>query len=347
MNINEFFFFGGFLFLIFLILALDLGIFHRKDHAISSREAAFWSIIWLTVSLAFYLLLYKYGDRIHGIDSWEKLYAVIKQYNQPVKIISGDFYLSLENYRKVLALEYLTGYIIEQSLSIDNIFVILLIFSAFGVEKRYYHRVLFWGILGAIVFRFIFIFTGAFLIAKFYWIIHLFAIFLVFTGIKMFLTRNKEDSISVENNFVVRIASKYFAVHPNFEGNKFFIKTENKNYVTPLFLVLLIVEFTDLLFAIDSIPAIFAITKDPYIVFFSNIFAILGLRSMFFLLLNVVYKFHYFKTGLSILLIVIGIKMFFNDFLKEYGFTTVHSLLIIVSILAGSIIASLLFPKKK
>jgi len=237
-------------------------------------------------------------------------------------------------------------FIVELSLSVDNIFVIILIFSSFGVEKRLYHRVLFWGILGAIVFRFIFIFTGSYLINRFHWLIFVFAAFLVFTGIRMFLTRDKEESIDTERHPIVRFCSKYFRVHSRYEGKKFWLKIDGRKLVTPLFIVLLVVEFTDVLFAVDSVPAVFAITKDPYIVFFSNIFAILGLRTMFFLLLNVMDKFHYFKTGLSFILIFVGGKMFAEDFLARIGFTTAHSLLIIVSILLISIAASLLYPKK-
>ena len=254
---------------------------------------------------------------------------------------------SISNYRNELSLEFLTGYVIEEALSMDNLFVIILIFSAFNVEKRLYHRVLFWGIIGAVVFRFIFIFTGAFLITKFEWIIYLFAIFLIFTGIRMFLNRNEEEKIETDSHPVVKFASRYFSIHEHFVGNKFTVKINHKRLITPLFLVLLIIEFTDILFAVDSIPAIFAVTKDPFIVFFSNIFAILGLRSMFFLLINVMHKFHFFKHGLSLLLVFIGLKMVFNDWLKSVGFNIEYSLIIIGLIMTISIVLSLLIPEKK
>jgi tellurite resistance protein TerC len=195
--------------------------------------------------------------------------------------------------------------------------------------------------------RFLFIFIGATLIQQFNWILYVFGAFLVYTGIVMFLQRNQEAHIDPENHKVVKWASRFFAVHPEYEGNHFFVRVNGKKMVTPLFLVLLIVEFTDLIFAVDSIPAIFAVTKDPYIVFFSNIFAILGLRSMFFLLVNIIHKFHYLKIGLAFLLIFIGVKMLGHDWLKGAGFTTTHSLLIILLILTSSVVASLVFPKRK
>jgi tellurite resistance protein TerC len=221
----------------------------------------------------------------------------------------------------------------------------VLIFTAFGVNKRHYHKVLFWGIIGAIVMRFTFIFAGAALISQFNWILYLFGAFLVYTGIRMYINRNDEKEIDPQNNKIVKFASRYFTVHPKFEGNRFFVTIDHKKLITPLFLALLTIEFTDLLFAVDSIPAVFSITKDPYIVFFSNIFAILGLRSMFFLLVNVMDRFHYLKTGLAALLTFIGLKMLAANYVDKIGLTTGNSLLVILAILALSVGASLLFPK--
>jgi tellurite resistance protein TerC len=223
----------------------------------------------------------------------------------------------------------------------------VLIFTAFAVDPKYYHKVLIWGIVGAIVMRFLFIFVGATLISRFHWILYIFGAFLVYTGVMMFINRNDKNNIDPENHSVVKFASKYFGVYPHFEGGKFFKKINGKKLVTPLLLVLMIIEVTDLLFAVDSIPAIFSVTKDPYIVFFSNIFAILGLRSMFFLLVNIIGKFHYLKIGLSVLLAFIGLKMLLADYADQMGLTTGISLLIILGILAISIIVSLLFPKKE
>jgi len=262
-------------------------------------------------------------------------------------LIPGDLAGSLELYRKNLGLEFITGYVVEYALSVDNIFVMVLVFTAFGVSPRHYHKVLFWGILGAVLMRFAFIFLGSTLISHFHWVLYLFGAFLVYTGVTMFINRNQEDEIDPENHRVVKFASKYFAVHPQFEGSKFFVKIDRKKLITPLFLVLIIIEVTDLIFAVDSIPAIFSITKDPYIVFFSNIFAILGLRSMFFLLVNIIDKFHYLKVGLSILLAFIGLKMLAAEYVDAIGLTTGRSLLIILAILVISVVASLIFPKKE
>lgn len=344
---NEILFFGGFLIFIVLMLAIDLGLFSKSNKAVSFRQAAIMSAIWVSFALGFYVVLRIWGHELHDIQDFDHLAEVTKKHLHNIILIPGDFAASLALYNRNLALEYVTGYVVEYALSVDNIFVMVLIFGSFGVPAQYYHKVLVWGIIGAIVLRFLFIFLGAALISQFGWILYLFGLFLVYTGIMMFIHRNQEEEIDPQNHTVVKFASKYFSVYPNFVGGKFFHKENGKKYVTPLFLVLLVIEFTDLIFAVDSIPAIFAVTKDPYIVFFSNIFAILGLRSMFFLLVNVIHKFHYLKTGLSFLLVFIGAKMLLHHWLSEWGFTTSHSLIVIVSILAISVVASLIFPKKE
>ncbi len=245
-----------------------------------------------------------------------------------------------------MALEFITGYVVEYALSVDNIFVIIVIFTSFSVREIYYKKVLFWGILGAIIMRFGFIFLGGALIQKADWILYIFGAFLIFTGIRMFLNRDDDDSIEPDKHPVVRLASRYFSVFPRYVGSHFFVRRRGKILVTPLFVVLLIIEFTDLIFAVDSVPAVFAVTKDPYVVFFSNIFAILGLRSMFFFLTNIMHLFHFLKTGLAALLLFIGGKMLAHHQLEKVGFRTEYSLYVILSILAISIIASLLFPKR-
>jgi len=343
---SELLFIGGFLLFIVFILALDLGLFSKREHVVSLKQAGVMSFIMVVLALSFYLLLVLKGEYLHGIDSISRLQEVIIAHQHPIAIIPDNFAASLQIYKQNLGIEFLTGYVIEYALSVDNIFVIVLVFSAFAVPEKYYHRVLFWGILGAIVMRFIFIFAGAALINQFDWILYVFGAFLVFTGLRMFLSKDKEEKIDPENHPVVKFASRFFKIHPRYEGKNFFHKVNGKKMVTPLFLVLLIVEFTDLIFAVDSIPAIFAVTKDPYIVFFSNIFAIMGLRSMFFLLVNIIHKFHYLKTGLAVLLTFIGVKMLGHGYLKAWGFTTEHSLIIIVGILVVSVVASLVFPKK-
>lgn len=343
---NEILFFGCFTFFILIMLSLDLGVFNKRDRVISFKSAAGMSAVWVSFAVLFYFFLRSNGHILHGVTDMRTLADLVEKHHHLISLIPGDFAASLELYNENLGLEFLTGYLIEYALSVDNIFVIVLIFAAFGVDERYYHRVLFWGILGAIVMRFMFIFIGATLIGHFNWILYLFGAFLIYTGVAMFRTRGEMDKIDPEKHWVVRWASRFMALHPHYVGKKFFVRIEGKKLVTPLFLVLMVIEFTDLIFAVDSIPAIFAVTKDPYMVFFSNIFAILGLRSLFFLLMNIIHKFHYLKTGLAVLLTFIGFKMIFHDYLSRIGFSTTDSLFIILGILALSILASLIFPRK-
>ncbi len=344
---SELIFISGFIVFILLMLALDLGLFAKPDRPVSTKQAAIMSAVWISLALGFYALIYNYGHLLHHIDS----YAALQQANinnfHHLTLNPNDLPGSLSLYRKNLAVEFITGYVVEYALSVDNIFVMVLIFTAFAVDPKHYHKVLMWGIIGAIIMRFSFIFLGSALINHFHWILYLFGAFLVYTGITMFINRNEENEVNPENHPVVKFTSKYFAVHPKFEGDNFFVKIDSKKLITPLFLVLLIIEVTDLVFAVDSIPAIFSITKDPYIVFFSNIFAILGLRSMFFLLINVIDRFHYLKIGLAALLAFIGLKMLAADYVDRIGLTTGRSLLVILAILAISVAASLVFPKKE
>lgn len=343
---HEVLFFGGFLIFIFLMLAIDLGLFSKKGEAVSLKKAAIMSAIWVSMAIGFYFVLRTWGDQLHNITDMASLQAVTEKYLHNIRLVPESFEASLEIYRKNLALEYITGYVVEYALSVDNIFVMVLIFGSFGVSPKHYHRVLVYGILGAIILRFLFIFIGATLIAHFGWILYLFGAFLVYTGIMMFKNRDHDEEIDPKEHRVVKFLSRYFSIYPSFVGHKFFHRENGKLFITPLFVVLMVIEFTDLVFAVDSIPAIFAVTKDPYIVFFSNIFAILGLRSMFFLLVNVIHKFHYLKVGLSLLLVFIGVKMLLHTWLKDWGFQTSHSLIIIISILVISVVASLVFPKK-
>lgn len=336
----------GFIIFITVILLFDLGLFSKKKTSVSLKQAGLMSVFVVLLSLGFYILLTYYGHEIHGIDSAEKLKDIITRHKHPVKV-HHNFEYSKMLYNRNLGLEFLTGYLVEYALSVDNIFVILLVFTGFGVAPKNYHKVLFWGVFGAIIMRFLFIFIGAALIHKFGWIMYVFGAFLVYTGIKMFLERNKNEEIDPQHHPVVKFAEKHFKVHNRFVGNKFFVVINGIKKMTPLFLVLIIIELTDLIFAVDSIPAIFSITKDPYIVFFSNIFAIIGLRSMFFLLAGIVNKFRFLKVGLSVLLSFIGLKMIFHNYLDDIGFSTSHSLVVIVSILFVSIAASLLFPAPK
>ncbi len=331
-------------------MLIDLGAFSKsKASTVKFKEAAIWSGIWVSLSILFYFFIRHYGDLIHDISDPSHLETVKNTYYKTLKL-GSDFDSNLTIFKNNMALEYLTGYLVEYSLSVDNIFVFILIFNSFGVRQKNYKSVLVWGILGSIILRFIFIFLGASLIQRFEWILYIFGAFLVYTGIKILFSGDEEESIDTKNHPAVKITSKLFNVYEKFVSDRFFIKNKYKNnklYVTPLFIVIVVIAVTDVIFAVDSIPAIFSITKDPYIVFFSNVFAIMGLRSMFFFLANIIDMFTYLKYGLGVLLTFIGVKMLAHHWLSDHGFTNFHSLMVIVGILAISIIASLAFPKKE
>src|SRR5687767_9295571 len=294
---------------VLIFLALDLGVFHRKAHVVGFREAFAWTTIWFTVAICFGLF------------------------------IAPEF---VEKWGKEEKAQFITGYIIELSLSMDNVFVIALIFAYFGVGLQFQHRVLFWGILGALLMRGLMIWLGAELIAHFKWTIYLFGAFLVFTGIKMIATNNDEE-INPEKNPAIRLARKFFPISPQFEGAKFSVIRDGKRMLTPMALVLLMVETTDVVFAVDSIPAIFAITSDPFIVFTSNVFAILGLRSLYFVLAGAIDYFKYLKVGLSVVLIFIGAKMLIA---KWYHISPNVSLIVVGGITFISILVSLIVGRK-
>ena len=335
-----------FIVVIAFLLFLDLGILHKKDHVVTFKESAGWTVVWVTLSLLFFLFLRLQGVMVVNVHDKEQFVAQNELYDHQVTYddaLSWDE--NIKHYKRQLSLEYITGYLIELSLSIDNVFVMIMIFLSFGVEKQYYHRVLFYGILGAIVLRFIFIFAAGALIQRFHWLLLIFGAFLIYSGIKMFIDRNKTESIDVEHHPVVKFLTKRKLSTPNFSGHDFFTKVDGRWLCTPLFVVLMIIEFSDIIFAFDSIPAIFSVTHDPHIVFFSNIFAILGLRSMFFMLESIMDKFAYLRIGLSVLLTFIGVKMFLPLVGIEVGI--VASLVIIISILTLSILLSVLFPPKK
>jgi len=345
---SEHLIFAAFLLFIAAILALDLGIFDKKSHEVKFSEALIWTFVWVSFAVGFYFLLFYFGDRLHGVKTIEDVQHRIDIYKHTYSIVGiADTQQVISIYRQNLALEYITGYLIEYMLSVDNVFVMILVFISFGVQKMYYKRVLMWGIIGAVIMRFIFIFLSAALIQRFDWILYIFGAFLVFTGIKMFLERNKEDKVDPQHHPVVKFVSRYLPVHPVYFRQHFWFRNKHDNnrlYFTPLFLVLLVIEFTDVIFAVDSVPAIFSITQDPYIVFFSNIFAIMGLRSLFFVVAHIIGMFRFLKHGLAVLLSFIGFKMLLHVQLTELGFTTVHSLLMIIAILGISIIASLIWP---
>lgn len=305
MGISIYFWIGFHVF-VFIMLALDLGVFHKHTHKVPVKEAVVWSVVWISLALLFNLFVYfEFG--------------------------------------RTKALEFLTGYVIEYSLSVDNIFVFILIFSYFAVKAQYQHKILFWGILGALIMRGIFIFAGVALITRFHWIVIIFGSFLVFTGIRMLI--QKETEVDPDKNLIVRFFRKFLPVSHDLHGSKLFVIQNNRLYATPLFLVLIIIESSDLVFAVDSIPAILAISKDTFIVYTSNIFAILGLRSLYFALAGIMGYFRFLKVGLAFVLTFVGLKMLCAYF--NFEISIVLSLIIIISILLVSILASVFIEKKE
>jgi tellurite resistance protein TerC len=290
--------------IVLVMLALDLGVFHRKAHVVRLREAVVWSAVWIGLSLIFNLGVYIYLGPQAGLD-------------------------------------FLTAYIVEKSLSIDNIFVFLLIFSYFSVPPQFQHRVLFWGIIAALVMRALFIAAGLTLIAKFEWILYVFGAFLVFTGIKMAV--RKEGEIHPERNPVLKLFRRFFSVTNEYEGSRFLVRKGERLFATPLLVVLLVVETSDLIFAVDSIPAVLAITVDPFIVYTSNVFAILGLRALYFALAGIVELFHYLHYGLAAILVFVGVKMLVS---KVYHVPTVLALAFIAGTVTICVVASIVHPRK-
>ena len=298
-------FWVGFVAFVLAMLALDLGVFHREAHEVRPKEAAVWTAVWVALALAF---------------------------------AAGLFVL----YGHEVGLTFLTGYLIEESLSIDNIFVIVLIFEFFRVPKSCQHRVLFYGILGALVMRGLFIGLGAVLIARFHWILYLFGAMLVITGVRMAV--KSDDDFRGDENPIVRLVRRFLPLSRDYHGKRFFVVDAGRRVATPLLLVLILVEFTDLVFAIDSIPAIFGVTRDTFLVFTSNIFAVLGLRSLYFLLAAVVDRFYLLKYGLAVILTFVGVKMLGE---RYFEIDIVVSLAIILGVLGISIAASMIWPKKE
>lgn len=290
---------------ILLMLLIDLGVFHRDNRVISIREALGWTAVWIALALVF------------NAGLW--------------------YYMGTET-----ALKFLTGYLIEKSLSMDNVFVFLLIFTYFRVPAEYQHKVLFWGILGALIFRAIFIFAGVALISKFHWIIYVFGVFLIYTGFKMMWEKDKE--IHPKKNPILRLFGRFMPISKHYHGDRFFVRRRNYIVATPLFVVLIVIETTDIIFAVDSIPAIMAITLDPFIIYSANAFAILGLRALYFALAGVMRLFHYLHYGLSIILIFVGFKMVLEDVIT---IPIVVVLAVIILLLGGSIAASLIWPRKE
>lgn len=319
-------FYLGFVGFVLFLLALDLGVFHRQAHAVSFREAATWSVVWVALALGFNFLLYQY--------------ALWKFPQDPRLMTIPGFDPSGAAWR--VSLEFLTGYIIEKSLSIDNIFVFVLVFGYFAIPAKYQHRVLFYGIVGALIFRAIFIALGSALM-QYHWIVVVFGVFLIFTGIKMMFT--SEKGVEPDKNLLIRLFRRFVPITPELHGQRFFVRSNGVLFATPLFVALLFLEATDVIFAVDSVPAIFALTSEPLIVFTSNIFAILGLRALYFMLAGAIDKFHLLKYGLAVVLIFVGLKMVWLNSLFGGKFPISLSLGIITAVIAVSVLCSLLFPK--
>ena len=329
--------YGVFTLLVLVILALDLGVFHKQAHEVSLREAAVWSGVWVVLGLSVGAMLWWYAG--HALDDPERI-ATLARLGETAATAADR-----------IGMEYLAGYIIEKALAVDNVFVWAMIFSYFAVPAQYQHRVLFYGILGAIVFRAVFIALGAVLL-QYQWIVWLAGGFLILTGIKMAVVG--DHKLEPERNPVVRLLRRLLPITPTMEGQRFFVRRDGLLMATPLLLVLVLVEVSDIIFSIDSVPAIFAITNEPLVVFTSNICAILGLRAMYFLLASVMDRFHLLKYGLSLILVFVGLKMLgeivpgFNQLLDDKGkFPIVWSLGIICGILAVSVVASLLVPPRR
>lgn len=321
-------FYVGFILFIFVVLALDLGVFHKQAHEVSVKESSIWTAVWIGLALIFNALFYQFSLWKFGQDS--RLLAIPGF--EPAEAA------------KQMALEFLTGFVVEKSLAIDNIFIFAVVFSYFAIPKMYQHRVLFWGILGALVFRGIFVALGSVLM-QYEAVVIFFGVLLLLTGVKMFFSGTEAQNL--ENNFIVKQLRRVFRIHPKIEGQHFFFKKNGLTYVTPLFLALVFLELTDIIFAVDSVPAIFALTKEPLIVFTSNIFAILGLRSMYFMLSGVMDRFVYIKFGLAAVLIFVGAKMVYLN--EHFGgkFPIGWSLGIISGLIGASILVSFVVEKRK
>ncbi len=315
-------FYGLFTLFVLGMLALDLGVFHREAHAVSVKEAGMWTGIWITLSLVFCAGLYAYAQWKFPLDP---------------RLVGLD-HAALA---KQTALEYLAGYVVEASLSIDNIFVFVVVFSYFAIPAQYQHRVLFYGILGALVFRALFISVGA-LLMQFHWVILIFGAFLILTGIKILFAPEKQ--LEPEKNPVIKLLKRLMPVTPQMQGQNFLVKLNGVWHATPLFICLVFIEISDIVFAVDSVPAIFALTREPLIVFTSNAFAILGLRSLFFLLAGVMHKFRLLKYGLGVVLVFVGLKMVWLNEAFGGKFPISWSLGIIAGVIGTSVVASLVLP---
>ncbi len=335
-----------FIVVIFSSLILDLGLFSKDKHQkLTMKQSIQRTLIWFALGLLSVLAVYFFHYRIYDITNIQDLQKYSTDFGTHFEI-NSNFEASLQNFRMATTTAYFSGYILEYALSVDNLFVMLLIFGTFKVSAQNEKRVLLWGVLGAMILRFVFVLVGSVAINQFSWVLYIFGALLIYSGFNL-LFEKKEDEFDPNEHFMIKLGKKLFSVENNpTNPDTFFTRQNHKFQVTPLFLVLLVIEFTDVVFAVDSVPAVFGVTTDPYLVFFSNIFAILGLRSLFFLLGHGMDKFYALKYGLSIILIYIGGKMLLEKYFHEIGFTHLHNLIVIIGILAMSMFYSLIFPSK-
>lgn len=338
-------FLTGFLVSVALGLMLDLGFLGKEQKALTPKQAIWRTLAWITAGLLCSLVIYYFHYNLHNLNAVSD-FQVFKQTYGSNFIVFDDINKCRESFSKEAFINYITGYFVEYSLSVDNLFVIMLIFSSFGISTSDQKRILVWGVIGAVLMRFLFIFLGGLMIQQFHWMIYLFGGFLIITGLKVLFSGGDDETINTENHRVFKWVSKFFRISKENHTGKFFIVKDGKRYATLLFVVLVLVEFTDVLFAVDSVPAIFGITRDPYLVFFSNIFAIMGLRSLFFVLGHGIRNISTLQYGLALILLFIGIKMIFQKQLQNLGFNEVHALLVLGSILLLTYISSFIFPKK-
>ena len=320
-------FYAGFTAFVLLLLAIDLGVFHREAHEVSFKEATTWSVIWVVLALAF-----NYGFYLYALNTFptDPRLTALPAFDPAAAA-------------RQTGLEFLTGYIVEKSLAVDNIFVFVVVFNFFAIPPKYQHRVLFYGIIGALVFRAIFIAMGSVLM-QYKWVVILFGVFLILTGIKMFFA--PEKGIHPERNPIIRLFKRFVPVTPQLHGQRFFVTLDGRRHATPLFVALLFLEMSDVIFAVDSVPAIFALTREPLIVFTSNVFAILGLRAMYFMLAGAVDRFHMLKYGLAVVLVFVGLKMVWLNEAFGGKFPITWSLGIILAVIAVSVALSLQFPRR-
>jgi tellurite resistance protein TerC len=344
--LSQFVFVGLFFVVLMIGMLWDLGVFSKTTEVeVTAKQAIKHSAVWFSIGLLMTVAVYFFHGQLHQIATLQDLQHYATEYRVDIDFSKG-FDHAMADFSRTSSISYLSGFLLEYALSVDNLFVILLIFQSFKMNGQNQKRILIWGVIGAIVLRFFFIYLGTEMVSRFAWVMYLFGAFLIYSGFKM-LTAGEDDSFDTVNHPVIRFTRRWFRIwDKNPDETRFFVRNEGLLYVTIPFLVLIIVDVTDVVFAVDSVPAVFGVTTDPYLVFFSNIFAVMGLRSLYFLLGAGMDQFYSLKYGLSMILVYIGLKMLLEKWAHQYGFNEIHNLLIIIGILALSIFWSVWFPKE-